>query len=157
MGGGAPGDDWRVGVNKDDIGDLWLSGYSKGGAMTYDMACLGEEVYAGFLPMSGAFQDWVPELCEHDARLIRHLQGAEDDKWPLNTADDPTSSHEGIIDSLRGLQSAGDGCMESAPVEEESCLSWPSCGVDVRLCFFEGGHTKPDGWILDHRAWIDGL
>jgi len=178
MGGGVPGDDWRVGVNKDDItrddrgfvadvgrdlratrddlGDLWLSGYSKGGAMTYDYACLGEPVYAGFLPMSGAFEDWVHDTCSHDARPIRHLQGADDDKWPVRTEDDPESSHEGIIDSLAGLQAGGE-CVAAEPVEADGCLVWDACEVDVRLCFFDGGHEKPDDWLLAHRAWIDGL
>lgn len=175
MGGGEPGDDWRVGVNKDgiprddrawlaavardlmdrgDVAALWMSGYSKGGAMAYDYACLGEPLYEGYLPMSGAFQDQVPEDCPNEARPIRHLQGAEDDKWPLTTAADPESSHEGILDSLEGLAVTAGDCMATS-VEEGDCQVWPECGADVRLCWFDGGHEKPDGWILDHRDWID--
>lgn len=178
-GGGVIGDDdWRVGVNKDDIqrddrafladvaedlrdrdgvGSLWLSGYSKGGAMAYDMACLGEEIYDGYLPMSGAFQDSIPEDCTLRAAPIRHLQGRTDDKWPLLTEDDPDSSHEGIIDSLRALGAGQSGCVDATPVEQGDCLVWPDCEVDVRLCFFEGGHEKPDGWLVEHRAWIDSV
>lgn len=183
MGGGEPGDDWRVGRNKDDIprddrafladvardvearealSGLWLSGFSKGGAMVYDYACLGEpSLYQGFLPMAGAFQDWVPEDCSHPAAPIRHLQGSADHTWPRTTAEDPDSSHEGILDSLQGLNATDDTCLQSAPdvassetMLQDVCEIWSGCPVDVRLCVFEGGHTEPAGWLLGHGDWI---
>lgn len=175
-GGGEPGDDWRVGRNKDDIprddraflaevarkvrarGDVdsvWLGGFSKGGAMTYDMACLGEDVFDGFLPMSGAMEDRVFEECPAAQRPIRHLQGRRDDRWPVNTADDPESSHKGIVESLLALQDDA-ACMETS-TEEGDCVVWTGCDRDTRLCFFDGGHGEPDGFFQGHRAWIDSL
>ena len=181
MGGGEPGDDWRVGRNKDNIPrddrafladvardvrlqvpeltTLWLSGFSKGGAMVYDYACLGEgALYSGFLPIAGAFQDWILEDCTHPAAPIRHLQGSEDDKWPRTTADDPDSSHEGILDSLAGLPATDATCMLDAPLavaeESDDCEVWVTCPEDVRLCIFDGGHYEPPGWIRGHGAWI---
>lgn len=178
MGGGEPGDDWNVGVNKDDIprddrafltalevelrdslsaDTVWLSGFSKGGAMVYDVACLGESAYDGFLPMSGAFQDWIPEDCPSPARPVRHLQGSTDDRWPLHSADDPGSSHQGILESLAGLPAAQDGCMDQDPVEDGACQVWAGCVDEIRFCTFEGGHHEPAGFLLGHRAWIDHL
>ena len=178
MGGGEPGDDWRVGRNKDDIprddrgfladvardvserygadGGVWLSGFSKGGAMVYDYACLGEEgLYAGFLPMAGAFEDWIFDDCTHGPAPVRHMQGSEDDRWPRHTADDPDSSHQGIVESLAGLAAADGGCMDAEPDHDGSCEVWSTCPTDVRLCTYDGGHSRPDGWIVSHREWID--
>lgn len=173
-GGGEPGDDWRVGVNKDDIqrddrgfladvarairsrqdvDGLYLSGFSKGGAMVYDMACLGEDVYDGFLPMGGAMEDEVFDACPAAQRPLRHLQGRTDDKWPRTTEDKPESSHEGIVDSVAALQD-DPSCM-GEPVMEGDCEVWTGCAADTRLCWFDGGHWEPDGWLVDHRAWID--
>lgn len=177
MGGGKVGDDWNVGVNKDDIPrddrafltavaddvratlgaeTVWLSGFSKGGAMVYDVACLGEPAFDGFLPMSGAFQDWIPAACPNPARPIRHLQGAQDDRWPLHTEDDPESSHQGIIESLDALAATDGDCM-SAPAHVDDCDVWASCAAEVRYCDWDGGHAEPPGFLLGHRDWIDGL
>ena len=175
-GGGEPGDDWRVGHNKDDIqrddrafladvaralrdrddiSTIWLGGFSKGGAMTYDMACLGEDVYDGFLPMGGAMEDWIFEDCPAAQRPFRHLQGRDDDRWPVRTEDDPDSSHKGIIESITALQD-DPSCMDRS-VEAGDCTVWPDCAADTRLCFFEGGHWEPDGFLIAHRAWIDAV
>lgn len=177
MGGGEPGDDWNVGRNKDDIprddraiiaevaidvrdqvdaGALWLSGYSKGGAMVYDYACLGEGgLYAGFLPMSGAFEDWVFDDCSHEPAPIRHLQGDQDDRWPRTTADDPESSHQGILDSLQALRATDADCLTTPPSADGTCEVWDSCPEDVRLCTFSGGHTEPADWVLGHADWVE--
>ncbi|MFK7928765.1 MAG: hypothetical protein AB8H79_11300 [Myxococcota bacterium] len=175
-GGGGPGDDWRVGVNKDeiqrddrgflakvarairerdDVEGVYLSGFSKGGAMVYDMACLGDDVYDGFLPMGGAMQDWVFEDCPAAQRPLRHLQGRTDPKWPRTTADNPDSNHEGIVDSITALQDEPN-CMQTQTWEGD-CEVWAGCGFDTRLCWFDGGHFEPDGWIVAHRNWIDGV
>ncbi len=50
---------------------------------------------------------------------------------PLRTEDDPDSSHEGILDSMRALQS-GQECMAEEPALE-GCQQWSECPVDVQI------------------------
>ncbi|MCB9762042.1 MAG: hypothetical protein H6739_19625 [Alphaproteobacteria bacterium] len=167
-GGGDPGDDWNVGINKDDIprddtvflanvaadlrdrwgaAVLWLGGSSKGGAMSYEMACLGEPVYDGYVPISGAIEAPLPHACTAPPAPIRHLQGTRDDRWPLHTADDPDSTHMGILDSLGELQASDDTCLEAEPTIEGDCQVWAGCPAEVRLCMYEGGHAMPSNWV----------
>lgn len=176
-GGGEPGDDWNVGINKDDIprddttflaavaddlrargaGTLWLGGGSKGGAMSWEMACLGEPAFDGYLPMMGAIEAPLPHDCTNDPAPIRHLQGTTDDRWPLNTADDPDSSHMGIIDSFKELTTAADGCMDAEPVIEGDCQVWTGCPETAQLCFCDGGHSLPDDWVALQAEGITAL
>ncbi|MCB9795591.1 MAG: hypothetical protein H6741_23050 [Alphaproteobacteria bacterium] len=166
-GGGEPGDDWNVGINKDDIprddtlfleavaedlrsrwgaATLWLGGTSKGGAMSYEMACLGAPVYEGYVPLSGAIEAPLPHACTNAAAPLRHLQGTQDDRWPLWWADDPESSHMGIMESLGELAASDDTCLQETPVEEGDCQVWSGCPEPLRLCWYEGGHAAPSDW-----------
>ena len=168
-GGGAPGDDWNVGINKDDIPrddtvflaqvatdlrdrfgevELWLGGSSKGGAMTFEMACLGEPAFTGFLPIAGAIEAPLPGPCTNAPRPIRHLEGEQDDTWPLYWADDPDSSHMGIMDSLDALTTTDPACFLGAtPAIEGDCRVWSGCAEEVRLCYHPGGHHLPADWV----------
>jgi len=164
--------DWNVGDNRHDIprddvafllsvaadleqryapASLWLGGASKGGAMTFELACLADDSpFAGFLPMSGAIEKSLPGPCTHPPRPIRHLQGEEDDDhWPLHTADRPTSSHMGIIDSLQELTTTTDACLDGPSVVEGDCETWTDCAEPVTLCWHPGGHRLPGDWV--HR------
>lgn len=174
-GGGEPGDDWNVGINKDDIPrddtvfladvaidlqdrfgplELWLGGGSKGGAMTYEMACLGEPHYAGFVPMTGAIEAPLPGPCTHPPAPIRHLEGTEDDRWPVWWSDDPDSSHMGIMDSLAELTTADAACLAEAAEVDGACEVWSGCADTVSLCWYEGEHALPDDWV---RWQADGI
>ena len=175
-GWGAPEDDWNVGNNRDDIeredhlflaevaaslrersdvSDLWLAGFSKGGAMAYKMACQGDDSFDGYLPTAGAWEKPEPANgCVTQPRPIEHTQGRDDDRWPLHEASNPDSSHHGIIESL-GLLPATDATCLDSPVTEGDCTVWPACSVDVRLCMFDGGHSSPPNQVGRYRTAID--
>jgi polyhydroxybutyrate depolymerase len=140
---------------RDDVASVWLSGCSEGAAMVYDMACEGEPVFEGFLPIAGAFWEPVPKSCTTPALPIRHLQGTEDQTWPLDTMDDATSQHYGIRDSLRLLES-GESCTGEATADG-NCEVWTGCPADVRLCMYEGGEDSPDGWLGGEADWIEEM
>ncbi len=173
--------DWNVGDNRHDIprddvaflvavGDdvrdryapteLWLGGSSKGGAMTYELACLADDsAYDGFLPMHGAIEKALPGPCTHPPRPLHHLQGrADDDHWPLWTADRPESSHMGIMDSLLALVGTDDTCLDATVAEdEEGCQVWATCAAEVRLCWHSGGHRLPGDWVARQAEALRAL
>jgi hypothetical protein len=192
QGWGDERDDWNVGDNRHDIprddvafllevagdvsqrlspGSLWLGGASKGGAMTWELACLAaESPFDGFLPMTGAIEKPLPAPCVHPPRPLRHLQGLHDDgHWPEWTADDPESSHMGIMDSLAALEGADPACLPTSPDAgpdgsegpydaEPGCLSW-DCDAPLALCWYDGGHGVPRDWVSRQatavRSWSE--
>lgn len=140
-----------LGRRRRKAGSIWLSGHSEGAAMTYDMACLGPAAYDGYLPIAGAFWEPAPASCHGPAAPIRHLQGTNDDTWPLDSV--PEGWHTGIRDSLRLLKAA-EGC--EAVVDEDGCEVWTGCAAPVALCLYEGRHAPPAGWPQLDGAWIEG-
>lgn len=173
--------DWNVGDNRhaiprDDIaflrdvaddlldrysGDgLWLGGSSKGGAMTWELACLADDSpFDGFLPIAGAIEKTLPGPCVHPPRPLRHLQGRrDDDHWPLHTADAPTSSHMGIIDSFQALADTDPACIDATVAEDaDGCQRFAACGAERRLCWHEGGHRLPSDWVARQAASMRSL
>jgi len=164
--------DWNVGDNRHDIprddvaflnqvaddvldryapASLWLGGASKGGAMTFELACLADDSpFDGFVPMTGAIEKELPGPCVHPPRPIRHLQGRnDDDHWPLHTADRPTSSHMGIMDSLDALTTTPEACLEGPTEVDGDCTTWTGCAEPITLCWYDGGHGIPSDWV--HR------
>ena len=170
--------DWNVGDNRHDIprddvafleavgadllerltpASLWLGGASKGGAMTYELACLGDSGFDGFVPMSGAIEKELPRPCTHPSRPVRHLQGRNDpDHWPLWTADRPESSHMGIMDSLLELTTTDEGCLDTPVVDDGTCATW-ACADTVQLCWYDGGHRLPGDWVRRQADAIEAL
>lgn len=164
--------DWNVGNNRSDVprddvaflnqvaddvldrygpASLWLGGASKGGAMTFELACLAEDSpFDGFVPMTGAIEKELPGPCLHPPRPLRHLQGRlDDDHWPLYTADRPASSHMGVMDSLEALTTSSDACLEGATEVDGDCTTWTDCVEPITLCWYDGKHAIPGNWV--HR------
>jgi poly(3-hydroxybutyrate) depolymerase len=169
--------DWNVGDNRHDIPrddvaflddvaadvidrydppSMWLGGASKGGAMTFELACLADESpFDGFVPMTGAIEKELPGPCTHPARPIRHLEGKkDDDHWPLYTADRPESSHMGIMDSFEALTTTTDGCLDGPTEVDGDCTTWTACAEPVTLCWYDGGHHIPGDWLHRQAATI---
>jgi len=169
--------DWNVGDNRHDIPrddiaflqrvaddvldrygapSLWLGGGSKGGAMTYELACLADDSpFDGFVPMTGAIEKELPAACTHPPRPLRHLQGVnDDDHWPLHTADRPTSSHMGIIDSLEELTTSTDACLDGPSDVDGDCTTWTTCAEPLTLCWYDGGHRLPNDWVRRQATTI---
>jgi len=172
--------DWNVGDNRHDIPrddiaflqqvaddvldryaptSMFLGGTSKGGAMTYELACLGDDSpFDGFVPMTGAIEKELPGPCVHPPRPLRHLQGrSDDDHWPLHTSDRPESSHMGIMDSLEALTTTGDDCLDGPTEVDEDCTTWTSCAEPVTLCWYDGGHRVPSDWVHRQADRIRGM
>ena len=148
----------RHGVARDQV---LMTGFSRGGSMTWEVACLAPDTAAAYAPASGGF--WLPEVtdCAGPVHLL-HSHGFSDTVVPLEgrRIDLP----EGTItqgDVWRGLTVwRGEmGCRSNAsdhltdsPIWRKS---WPCESGSLELALFPGGHSLPGGWSAMVLDWFE--
>lgn len=141
-----------------DTARFWVSGFSQGGSMAWDVACYRGADYVAFVPVAGAFWQPLPATCADPVNL-RHIHGTADTVVPM--AGRPIRTwRQGDVRRALTIVAATNRCA-SEPAAQETvggliCEIWPDCtsGKALRLCLHDGGHQRPAGWIDDAWAWV---
>lgn len=140
-----------------------LSGFSRGGSMVWDAACLAPGLARAYAPVAGAFWEPLAAGCAGPVDLL-HVHGWTDRTVPLEgrplrggalLQGDVWES----LDILRqtngcdGLQadaaSAADGLWER---------HWTGCaGGRIDLLLHPGGHVVPPWWLDRALDWFEAL
>lgn len=140
----------------------YVSGFSSGGSMAWDVACLRGDDFTAFLPMSGSFWEPLPTECPTGPVSLRHTHGTADTIMPLEGRA-IGDAHQGDVFEGMALWRSFDGCAEEpdATVVEGlvTCQLWTTCssGAQLALCLHDGKHAPPDGWIDHALPWADAL
>ncbi|MEM9045133.1 MAG: polyhydroxybutyrate depolymerase [Pseudomonadota bacterium] len=124
-----------------DRNRIFVSGFSYGGAMAWQVACLRGDKYAGYLPIAGGLWRQSDVDCTGPVRLA-HVHGLDDNVYGL-----PIGPLDQIEDGVL-LWRRMNGVIDQIPKRFEharyDCLSWSS---DLTLCTHEGGHFIPKDWL----------
>lgn len=142
---------------------LWVSGFSQGGSMVWDLACYLGERFTAFAPVSGAFWEPLPESCEAGPVDLRHIHGTDDQIVPM--AGRPIAQHyqQGDVHESMAILREVDRCPEAPSRTTRSgaltCEVWDACesGHELQLCLHDGGHMMPDGWLESTLTWLRSL
>ncbi|MEO1399149.1 MAG: polyhydroxybutyrate depolymerase, partial [Pseudomonadota bacterium] len=139
-----------------------LAGFSRGGSMVWDMACLDPNFADAYAPMAGAFWDSLPTSCAGPVRLF-HTHGWTDRTVPLEGRSFGTVVQGDVWQSLFVLRETN-GCSkrqpESSSFEGGGWLRhWTDCDSgQIDLLLHPGGHGAPQGWSQRVMDWFeDGL
>jgi polyhydroxybutyrate depolymerase len=140
-----------------------LAGFSNGGTMAWNVACLVPGLARAYAPVSGALWEPMPESCARPVDLF-HVHGWTDRVVPLEgrPLGDGTIVQGDVWKSL-GLLRAADGCRnlqpETATAEGDIWQrSWTDCGGgSMLLRLHPGGHMIPDGWLTLALDWFEAL
>ena len=133
-----------------------LAGFSMGGSMVWNVACYQGSDFAGYVPLSGAYWDPVPETCPSEIPLLFHVHGLKDDAVPF----DGKVFGRGIAQSpvrasfSQWFRQGACGISDMRPVSDGKELRCDrrSCGGGVlELCVHDGGHRFRTDWIM--RGW----
>ncbi len=153
-----------------DIAERWpldpdrffVSGFSQGGSMAWDVACYRGEDFTGFAPIAGAFWDPLPDSCPTGPVALRHVHGTDDGVVPMEGRPIGGRWHQG--DVLRGMAIRRDA--NACPAEPDetlvrgrlTCEIWSSCasGLPLALCLHDGGHSIRAEWVGQAIDWIEG-
>lgn len=148
-----------------DPGRVLLSGFSRGGSMVWDMACLAPDFARGYAPVSGGF--WLPmtEACIGPVHML-HTHGFTDEIVPLegrvlHSAEfDVTITQADIWEGLQ-LWRRENGCRRDAAEHEVADHLWRkrwSCEFgSLELVLHDAGHGLPEGWANIALDWFENL
>lgn len=148
-----------------DRGRILMAGFSRGGSMVWDIACLAPGLAAGFAPVSGAFWEPLPDDCNGPVSLF-HTHGWTDRVVPLEgrILRDGRLIQGDAFASLAILRDMA-GCRarmpETTPMEAGGKLwfrHWTDCpGGRIDLMLHPGGHALPEGWAERALDWFEAL
>ena len=142
---------------------FWVTGFSQGGSMAWDIACYRGDDYAAFAPIAGAFWDPQATSCPTPAVNMRHIHGTSDTVVPMSGRRIGGLWRQGDVMAAVDLWRQQDQCpAEPDQVTAEGileCSEWTSCasGRQVELCLHDGGHMMPPGWLDGAWTWVQGL
>ncbi|MBY6067754.1 polyhydroxybutyrate depolymerase [Leisingera aquaemixtae] len=148
----------RAGV---DPGRVLLAGFSRGGSMVWEMACLAPDFAAGYAAVSGGF--WLPmsRTCKGPVQLL-HIHGFADKVVPLEGRAIQGSVADIVqADIWEGLQlwRRQNGCPSNAAGHEMEDRVWRKrwdCGSGgLELILHKGGHGLPKGWSAMALDWFE--
>ena len=142
---------------------VYVSGFSQGGSMAWDVACYRGTDYAAFLPVAGAFWRPLPESCPTPATL-RHIHGTSDSVVPMQGRPIGDGQwHQGDvlvgIDRLLAANACDPAATSARTDDDLACESWTACGAgaEIELCLHEGGHDFRADWVGDGLDWAFDL
>lgn len=147
-----------------DPSRILLAGFSRGGSMVWDLACLSPDLARGFAAVSGAFWEPMATGCAAPVNLF-HTHGFNDRLVPFEGRE----AHFQGFDFQQGNVMKGidvlrheNGCMGSAQNSfgEDGSMQkdWSDCAAgSIRLRLTTGGHGVPNGWRDDVLDWFEAL
>ncbi len=142
-----------------DRGRVFLSGFSLGGSVAWDIACLAGSEVAAIFPAAGVFWRPHPARCEDGPVHISHVHGKADTVMPLDGRVIRGSFRQGNVETGIEIWRRENACaVDPAEIAQEralTCRLWSGCGGGKRLelCYHDGGHYVPKGWLDRSLAW----
>ena len=146
-----------------DRGRVLMAGFSRGGSMVWDVACLAPETARAYAPVAGAFWEPLPERCAGPVDLF-HVHGWSDRVVPLEgrSVAEGALTQGDVFASLRLLREAL-GCAPQMP-DSASVVAdgsrwlrhWDQCPEGrLDLMLHPGGHKVPEGWLNRVLDWFE--
>ena len=139
-----------------------LAGFSRGGSMVWDIACLAPGTARAYAPVAGGFWGPDPTSCSGPVQLL-HTHGFADTTVPLEGR---PLGHGAMTQSdiFEGLQiwRGTNGCNSRANRTDTSGRFWRKTWTDCRgggleLVLHAGSHEVPDGWAQTAINWFEAL
>ncbi|MEL7468363.1 MAG: polyhydroxybutyrate depolymerase [Pseudomonadota bacterium] len=122
---------------------IYMSGFSAGGMMVWNLACRMGSRFAGFIPIAGTFWDPVPPKCPDMGAHMVHIHGRTDKIVPLGGRPiGPT--RQGDVPQALALfaEGGGESLVKVRAFGELDCRAYTPDNDDRSLsfCTHPGGH-----------------
>ncbi|MDH3688812.1 MAG: hypothetical protein OEU36_04945 [Gammaproteobacteria bacterium] len=140
----------------------WITGFSLGGMLAHDIACLRGSRFAAYVPIAGVF--WTPEptACDAGPVNLRHIHGLADTMVPMSGRQ-IREWRQGDVRKVIGMWARHNQCGDVPDRTEEQgaliCKIWDSCrsGKELQLCLHKRGHMTPPGWVAESFEWVKSV
>ncbi|MEM6548762.1 MAG: polyhydroxybutyrate depolymerase [Pseudomonadota bacterium] len=128
-----------------DMGRVYVSGFSYGGAMAWRLACeRGAAFAAAYLPISGALWRQNREACSGGPARVLHVHGLADTVFGLPY--DPGIGPADGVSLWRRVNRTGDVPEARYAAGRFDCRDWQGAAL-LTLCTHEKGHFIPADWL----------
>ncbi len=150
----------RFGIDRSRI---LLTGFSRGGSMVWDVACLAPEAAAAYAPVAGGFWEPMQETCAGPVKLL-HTHGFSDRVVPLEGRRilwEGLDVTQGDIHAGLAVWRDAMGCDDRADdhlIEGDRWHKTWACEADgaaLELVLHPGGHGVPKGWMDMALDWFE--
>ena len=139
------------------------SGFSRGGSMSWNVACYAGDLFSAHAPIAGGFWGSTPPDCPTGPVTMRHIHGlsdgvvAYDEIGIYNSMPIP----EGLA-MLRGLNRADDQPDHGYKIDHAkrplTCERFDGAtGHSLEVCLHPRGHSIPAEWVADGLDWLRSL
>src|SRR3954454_16331086 len=143
-----------------DRSRVFVTGFSMGAGLVWQLACHDPETYAAYGPIAGGFWRNKPTGCAGPVKLLL-THGWRDDAVPLEGWEEDQAVQGGIFDGLqlwRQVNRCPDPHAGSfADVGQFWQRAWTDCAPGSALTFVlhPGGHEVPQGWADMALGWFE--
>ena len=152
----------RANVNVEQV---LLTGFSRGGSMVWEVACLAPDLARGYAPASGGF--WLPatEDCLRPVHML-HTHGFADKIVPLEGRAIHSEEYDVTItqaDIWQGLMlwRRENECPRNAAEHDTTEGLWRKRWTcehgSLEIILHQGGHSFPKGWSTMALDWFESL
>lgn len=145
-----------------DRSRIFITGFSMGAGVVWQLACHDPDAYAAYGPVAGGFWHGQPADCAGPVKLLL-THGWRDDAVPLEGWEQDQTVWGNILDSVE-LWRRVDGCPNPhadsfAAVAQFWQRSWSDCAAGSALTFVlhPGGHEVPAGWADLALDWFEAV
>jgi len=127
-----------------DHSQVFISGFSYGGAMAWLLACDSADEYAGLLGIAGKLTNISRHACKTGAFSVRQLHGKKD-----SVMRPPWDGDVNAWEAMLSLSSCDVEISRKSKISHYDRETWTQCDSDttVALDIHNGGHWIPKGWI----------
>ena len=146
-----------------DRSRVFVTGFSMGGGIVWQLACRSPRDFAAFGPIAGGFWHELPTDCAGPVRLL-HTHGWRDDAVPMEGwADAADHVQGGIFEGLqvwRRVNGCGEAHADSFAMHGPFWQrSWTGCAPGSALTFalHPGGHEVPNSWANLALDWFESV
>ena len=144
-----------------DRSRVFVTGFSMGGGLVWQLACHGPTDFAAFGPIAGGFWYGLPTDCGGPVKML-HTHGWRDDAVPIEGWERSDGHVQGDLMGGMQLWRRLNGCADAhadgfATGGTFWARSWSDCtpGAALTLVLHPGGHEVPDGWATMALDWFE--